>query len=158
MMNRILIILIVCKFGLFAIDNDNDLVPNNIDKCLNTPDGVFVNKDGCTHEITKIIYFKHASYNIEESQNNSTNEILELIKEGFGYKIILEGHTDSIADQKTNMTLSYNRVNNLKELMLKNNISQKRLTVKWYGETQPISSNITEVDRSKNRRVVVKFR
>jgi OOP family OmpA-OmpF porin len=142
---------------MFATDNDNDLVPDNIDKCLNTREGVFVNKDGCTKEIKKVIYFQHGSYKIDNDKQIIIDEITELAKEGFGYKLIIEGHTDSTSDAKFNLKLSKQRAITVQNIMLNSKIDNKRINIKWYGETMPISSNITEKNRAKNRRVTVLF-
>jgi OOP family OmpA-OmpF porin len=138
-------------------DKDNDLVPDTIDECLNTPDGVFVNKHGCTHKIKKNIYFKHASYDIDTREKEKIDEISELAKEGFGYKILIEGHTDSISDAKYNLKLSKHRALKIKKLLIKSKIDKKRIYIKWYGETMPISSNISEKNRALNRRVKITF-
>ena len=60
-MYKSIIILFLCiTFGLSeqnsTNDLDNDLVPNSLDKCPNTPEGVFVTRDGCTKPLYKNIY------------------------------------------------------------------------------------------------------
>ena len=159
-MNKLLLILLLSFSTVIAqnIDTDNDLVPNKLDKCLNTPDGVFVNKDGCLQEISRKIYFSHGSYNINKEERQKINRIILLAKEGFGYKILIEGHTDSVADAQFNMRLSEKRAISIKNILLTSNVNKQRISTKWYGETMPISSNITEASRSKNRRVTITFK
>ena len=156
MYRLICLLFISCTFA-FSVQNvydlDNDLVPNNMDKCPNTPESVFVTKDGCTQEIYRTIYFEHASSFVSDKFYKIIEQTAELIHETSGYKIFIEGHTDSIADGKTNMLLSKERAQSVEKILLKNKINKNKINISWYGETMPVSSNITAVGRAENRRV-----
>ena len=158
-MNKLILLLLPISI-IFAqtLDTDNDLVPNKLDKCLNTPEGVFVNKYGCTKEIKKIVYFGRGLYNINDKEQDVIDDIILLAKEGFGYNILIEGHTDSTADAQYNMKLSERRSNTIEKILLVSGVNKKRIDSKWYGETMPIASNITEISRAKNRRVTITFK
>lgn len=136
-------------------DTDNDLVPNSIDKCPNTPEGVFVTRDGCTQEIKKLVYFEHGSSYIDYEDILLLDQTTKLIKEMTGYKVHIAGHTDSVSDAEFNMILSKKRAIAVQNIFLKNKVEPKRIYAKWYGETQPISSNITVEGRRDNRRVTI---
>ncbi|MEA2017847.1 MAG: OmpA family protein [Campylobacterota bacterium] len=157
-MNKFLLVLICSFTFVFGVDIDNDLVSDEIDKCLDTPDGVFVNKDGCKQQIKKIVYFNHGLYNINKKEQKNVNNIILLAKEAFGYQLVIEGHTDSIADAQFNMQLSKQRAIAIENILLTVDIDKKRIVTKWYGETMPIASNITEYTRAKNRRVTITFK
>lgn len=134
-------------------DLDNDLVPNNMDKCPNTPEGVFVTLDGCTKKIYRNIYFDHGTAQISDKFYTVILETAALIHELPGYKIYIEGHTDSIASAKTNMALSKRRVLSVQKILTENKVDKNKINISWYGETMPVSSNITAIGRSENRRV-----
>ncbi len=136
-------------------DTDNDLVPNSVDKCPNTPEGVFVTRDGCTQEITKVIYFEHASSHINYEDVQEIEQTAELINETPGYNIVISGHTDSIADANINMKLSEKRAIAVKNILLKNKVDNSKIETLWYGETRPVASNITVEGRRDNRRVTI---
>jgi OOP family OmpA-OmpF porin len=161
MMKKLLLILLNITF-LFASnianDTDNDLVPNNIDKCPTTPNGVFVDRVGCKQKIIETIYFDQGKYNIKQTELDKIHDITELAIEGFGYNILIEGYTDSTASAKFNLYLSKQRAIAIENILLISNISKKRIITKWYGETMPIASNITKVGRAKNRRVQITFK
>jgi len=134
-------------------DLDNDLVPNKLDKCPNTPEGVFVKRDGCTKPIHKTIYFHHASAVVSNEFIQIMKNTAELITETPGYNISISGHTDSISDAKSNMKLSKKRAMVVQKLLVDNNISRDKIKLFWYGETMPVATNITHEGRTKNRRV-----
>ena len=154
-MYKVIIMLFLSfTFVLSAInDTDNDLVPNSKDKCPNTPEGVFVTRDGCTKPLFRNIYFDHASSYVNDNFRNTIQQTAELINETSGYKIFISGHTDSVADAKTNMKLSKKRAIAVENLLIKNKVNKNQISTSWYGETMPISSNITHLGRSENRRV-----
>jgi len=154
MYKSMIMLILCCTFVLSAQnDTDNDLVPNSMDKCPNTPEGVFVTRDGCTKEIYKNIYFDHGSSYVSDKFKNIIQETAELINETPGYNIFIAGHTDSISDAKSNMILSRKRAKVVQEILLQNKVNKNKITLSWYGETMPVSSNITHIGRSENRRV-----
>lgn len=157
-MYKAIFILFLCSTFVLGAANptndlDNDLVPNNVDKCPNTPEGVFVRRDGCTMQINKHIYFDHSSSYVSDKFKELIKETAELIHETPGYKIFISGHTDSVANAKTNMKLSKVRAMKVQDILIENQVSKNQIIVSWYGETRPISSNITDLGRSENRRV-----
>jgi len=154
-MYKSIIMLVFCGTFLIASQNDldNDLVPNNVDKCPNTPEGVFVTRDGCTKTIYRNIYFDHASVYISDKFKEILSQTAELINETQGYKVYIAGHTDSIADAKTNMLLSKKRAMKVRDILIQNKVDKNLIISSWYGETMPVSSNITHLGRSENRRV-----
>lgn len=138
-------------------DTDNDTVINEEDKCPNTPDGVCVDEKGCIAKIKRTVHFDTGSHIIDKESQNKINSILEIAAECFGYSIIIHGHTDSTSSEKFNSKLSKQRAVSVKELMVNFGIKEERITIKWHGETKPISSNMTKEGRYNNRRVEILF-
>lgn len=68
-------------------------------------------------------------------------------------EIELSGHTDNQGDFDENLRLSKQRVEVVKEYLVKNGIAASRITTRGYGPTRPIASNNTETTRQLNRRV-----
>ena len=54
------------------------------------------------------------------------------------------------------MKLSKNRAKSVCEYLMDNQIEEKRLTFKGYGDTRPIVENTTKENRAKNRRTEFK--
>jgi OOP family OmpA-OmpF porin len=63
------------------------------------------------------------------------------------------GHTDDIGKDSTNMKLSRDRANSVREYFISKGITTDRLTSDGFGESQPVATNKTSAGRAKNRRV-----
>ncbi|QKZ14215.1 OmpA family protein [Spirosoma sp. KUDC1026] len=68
-------------------------------------------------------------------------------------EILLAGHTDNQGDFDENVRLSKQRVDLVKEYLVKNGIAGSRITTRGYGPTRPTASNNHEASRQQNRRV-----
>ncbi len=75
-------------------------------------------------------------------------------------KVEIHGHTDNTGDANANMALSEARAFAIKEYLEKRSPSEfpeGRITIRAFGQTEPIASNTTDVGRAKNRRVDIKL-
>jgi OOP family OmpA-OmpF porin len=154
-MNNIIFALLLSFSFLFAVDMDNDLVQDDMDSCLDTPAGVFVDMQGCTKELRRTVHFEHNLYMLDMNNMQQLQEYANLASEAFGYTIVLKGHADSTADYKTNLILSKKRVYTVLKHLESLGISNERISVKWYGETKPVATNVTPDGRALNRRVEI---
>jgi OOP family OmpA-OmpF porin len=68
-------------------------------------------------------------------------------------KVEVAGHTDSVGTDEYNMGLSMRRADAVRMYLIDKGIAADRMTVKGYGESEPIADNETEEGRFKNRRV-----
>ena len=50
--------------------------------------------------------------------------------------ILIEGYACNIGDDNSNMLLSENRANTVKQILINNGIPEKNIEVKWYGESK----------------------
>lgn len=72
-----------------------------------------------------------------------------------GYKLRIEGHTDSTGRPAINQKLSEERAISVFTYLAESGIAEDAMTPAGYGETQPIESNETAEGRQKNRRVEI---
>ncbi|MBL7892514.1 MAG: OmpA family protein [Bacteroidia bacterium] len=72
-------------------------------------------------------------------------------------KIEISGYTDNIGNPSKNITLSKDRAESVANYLIKNGISQNRISFKGYGAAFPMYDNISEGNRAKNRRVEFKI-
>jgi outer membrane protein OmpA-like peptidoglycan-associated protein len=69
-------------------------------------------------------------------------------------EIMIEGHTDSQGDDAYNLDLSYRRaIAVMRALSETHGVDSRRLSVRGYGERQPMANNETPSGRALNRRV-----
>ena len=71
--------------------------------------------------------------------------------------IEVQAHTDYKGSGEANLKLSEQRASSVRDYLVSQGVSAKRLVAKGYGENQPIADNKTEEGRAKNRRVELKI-
>ena len=99
------------------------------------------------------VYF---ATNMSDINSNSKLALDKLIKVFNAYpetNILIEGHTDDVGTDAYNETLSQKRANAVGSYLKSAGIAGSRLTVKWYGESQPKVENNSDANRAENRRV-----
>jgi len=86
------------------------------------------------------------------------NEIYELMEKYPELKFSVEGHTDNVGDDASNMTLSADRADRVKNTLIEMGIVADRLSSRGLGESMPMDDNNVPEGRANNRRVeFVKF-
>ena len=86
------------------------------------------------------------------------NEIYELMSKYPELNFSVEGHTDNVGDDASNMTLSADRAERVKNTLVDMGIAGGRLTSLGLGESMPMDDNNIPEGRANNRRVeFVKF-
>ncbi|MGB0521378.1 MAG: OmpA family protein [Flammeovirgaceae bacterium] len=109
-------------------------------------------REGDSFEIANL-QFERSKATITQDSKETLNKLVEFMKVNTQVKIRINGHTDNVGSNYLNRLLSYNRANAVVAYLVKNGISQHRLTAKGFGSTVPIADNKTTEGRAKNRRV-----
>jgi outer membrane protein OmpA-like peptidoglycan-associated protein len=65
----------------------------------------------------------------------------------------IEGHTDSMGQETTNLVLSQARAENVLAALVERGVAAEQLSSEGMGEANPIATNDTKYGRYKNRRV-----
>jgi outer membrane protein OmpA-like peptidoglycan-associated protein len=99
------------------------------------------------------VFFDFAKFTLRPQSHAELNRLIDFLKGHPTMTIELGGHTDNVGDEATNMKLSQNRVNAVKEYLVTNGIDASRLVAKGYGKSKPRADNKTEEGRQTNRRV-----
>ena len=86
------------------------------------------------------------------SKSYELANVMEAMKENTALVIGLGGHTDNTGDAETNMALSQQRADAVKNYLVENGIDAGRLVATGYGQNAPIADNSTEKGREQNRR------
>jgi outer membrane protein OmpA-like peptidoglycan-associated protein len=91
-------------------------------------------------------------------KGNATDNLIKLstfLKNYPDRTLIIEGHTDSVGSEDSNMSLSQRRADSVRNYLLNQGIASSRLTTAGKGESSPIASNDSVSGRQLNRRVEV---
>jgi len=100
------------------------------------------------------VYFKTNDYRLDTKATrliDSLSEIADI------EKIYLQGHCDSIGNNKFNDTLSSKRVNTVKTHFISNGLPDEIIKIKALGKRVSINKNADENERALNRRVDIKL-
>lgn len=69
--------------------------------------------------------------------------------------LMIEGHTDNVGSEESNLSLSQRRAESVRTYLLEQGISNNRLGAYGKGESSPVASNDSVSGRALNRRVEV---
>lgn len=103
--------------------------------------------------IARGITFDVAMATIRPESYGALNEVVSLMNSDASLKFEIGGHTDSDGDDASNLRLSQQRADAVKERLASMGIDGARLTTKGYGETKPLVTNDSPENKANNRRV-----
>ncbi len=103
------------------------------------------------------LIFEVAKSKIDPASYEELDLLAAMMKEHHNMVIQLEGHTDIVGDPAKNMKLSQQRVEAVKEYLVKKGIRKDRIKTKAFGSTMPLSHENTPEARRLNRRVEVRI-
>ncbi len=111
-----------------------------------------------THTVGKVmrlddLIFQAGSSKIASSSFEVLNEVVTMLKNNPRMVIQLEGHTDFIGNAKSNLKLSQERVDAVKNYVVSKGANKAKIKTKAFGGTNPLSRENTEEARKMNRRV-----
>lgn len=99
------------------------------------------------------VYFATGKYNITPNSQLAIDKLEKIFTEYPETNILVEGHTDNVGTDASNMLLSQRRAEAVGTALKAGGLANNRLTVKWYGESQPKADNATAEGKALNRRV-----
>jgi outer membrane protein OmpA-like peptidoglycan-associated protein len=144
-------------------DTDNDGVLDNVDKCPTVPGTV--NNQGCPEVSVEVkkrlafaataIQFETGKAIIKKTSYKMLDEIVQILNDYPDYYMTIDGHTDNVGKDESNMQLSKDRANSVRNYFIGKGIAEGRLEANGYGETQPVADNKTKAGKAKNRRVAM---
>jgi outer membrane protein OmpA-like peptidoglycan-associated protein len=90
-----------------------------------------------------------------ESQQQLRN-IAEVLKAYPGVHARIGGYTDNVGNPASNLQLSQQRADNVRNELVRLGVASDRLTAEGYGEQHPLADNSTEAGRAQNRRIALR--
>jgi outer membrane protein OmpA-like peptidoglycan-associated protein len=134
-----------------------------------TTEGVYqATFNGSTNDNTVVkanyqITFDTGSAKVKPSETATLQDIRSLLVRASDTKVIIEGHTDNVGEDGSNLRLSKERANAVWQWLKSSdpsgiNINDKRLeAIEGYGSYRPLpgNRNSSDAEKAANRRVVV---
>ncbi len=112
----------------------------------------------CSKPVVLEINFDFNKSDIKPEYHDELKTVGDFLSYFPGSKGEISGHTDSIGSYEYNQKLSERRAESVERYISKNfSIDPGRISTKGYGETRPVTSNMLEAGRAKNRRIEANF-
>lgn len=148
-------------------DTDGDSIGDDLDRCPYDAEDLDGDRDedGCPDEgrvvveknfirINDLIYFDTGKATIQERSYDLLDEIAKvLIANDQLLKVRVEGHTDDVGNDISNLKLSQARAESVAAYLQTRGVEAGRLDAAGFGEMRPLVPNENEDGRAKNRRV-----
>jgi outer membrane protein OmpA-like peptidoglycan-associated protein len=117
---------------------------------------------------TEMLVVEHVLYEVNEFQIplnaiNEMDKIAQYLLDNATFKLQINSHTDATGEDKTNLTLSQKRANEVKKYLVKKGIKESRIKAVGFGESKIINrcqNNIecSDDENAKNRRTEFVFK
>jgi outer membrane protein OmpA-like peptidoglycan-associated protein len=102
------------------------------------------------------VYFDTGKSTLKPTSNKALNDLVEVLKLKSNMFIEIQGHTDNVGTEESNLKLSQDRANAVKNYLVNKGIVNDRITSIGYGQSIPIADNSSEEGKAKNRRTSLK--
>ncbi len=149
-------------------DRDGDGLVDKQDRCPMDAENFneYMDGDGCPDVKPQRVTIKYRQIVIDEQIQFETgkaiirpvsypvlDDVIQVMNDYPQINVRIEGHTDNVGTDETNLTLSKDRADAVFEYMIADGVDATRLETVGHGETRPIDTNKTPQGRQKNRRV-----
>jgi outer membrane protein OmpA-like peptidoglycan-associated protein len=151
--------------GCPDVDRDGDAILDRSDRC---PEQFGAPPDGCPRqyallevkrdkiEIKQQVHFATAKYRVLRDSYPLLNQVVQVLNDYPKMRVFIEGHTDSVGGEASNLRLSQRRAEAVLDYLVSKGISPERLEAAGFGPTKPLASNKTVSGRARNRRTEFK--
>ena len=106
---------------------------------------------GKAYTIADILYTTD-SYELNKSAEVILNGFAKYLLSNTHLNIRINGHTDDLGSDVSNLTLSQERSEEVKRYLVSKGIDESRMMAIGFGETKPKVANTDDASRAKNRR------
>ena len=156
-------------------DTDNDGVPEIIDNCPNTPEGVVTDEYGCPLPVELIgnfmmelrVFFERNSNKLQTKYLPEVEKVVEKMHSDPELVVVLSGHTSELEATQTSVDidgemnqakadkrkLRHDRAQVIKDILIKRNVAADKIYAFDCADNMPIAPNDTEEGASMNQRI-----
>jgi outer membrane protein OmpA-like peptidoglycan-associated protein len=104
------------------------------------------------------IEFEAASARLMPTSEETLRRVHDALSGSPSTRVVIAGHTDNVGDRKSNLRLSEQRAEAVRQWLVAKGIAPDRLEVRGYGDSDPIDSNANARGRAHNRRIELHVR
>ena len=97
--------------------------------------------------------FESATTQLTPQSSATVTSLASILKAYPNARVALAGHTDNTGTPDANQTLSLDRANAVKSMLVSQGVNADAVSTNGYGQTHPIASNDTAEGRERNRRL-----
>jgi outer membrane protein OmpA-like peptidoglycan-associated protein len=101
------------------------------------------------------VLFATGRADLNAGGTDSLNKLVAFLNQYPDRNIMIEGHTDNVGSDASNLALSERRAGSVHTYLLQQGVGSQRISSSGLGESQPIADNDTDTGRQQNRRVEV---
>ena len=146
----------VAALQIATPDADQDGVPDSIDLCLETQQGIAVESTGCAAD-TAInlagVNFGYNSHELTDEARRILDRVADILSQHADLHLQVAGHTDAQGDPAYNQWLSLQRAQAVRDYLVAQGVNSGHIGAAGYGGEQPIADNTTKEGLRMNRRV-----
>ena len=99
------------------------------------------------------VLFDTGQYSLKPDAREKLAKISGIVLAYPSLTLEVEGHTDSVGSEDSNIRLSENRANSVRSFLIDQGIVASSIGSHGFGESQPVATNDTSAGRQQNRRV-----
>ncbi len=102
--------------------------------------------------VLKHLFYKTGSAQLDDRSRHELGNIYDGMQKYPNMHVELAGYTDNVGDEENNLKLSEARAKAARDYLVQRGVSPERLSIRGYGEQNPIGDNATAEGRQQNRR------
>lgn len=102
------------------------------------------------------VFFDTGKSSLKPASFKMLNELAEVLKIKSSMVVEIQGHTDNVGTEESNLKLSEARANEVRKYLIVKGIGANRIKSKGFGSQHPIADNDSDEGRAKNRRTELK--
>lgn len=155
------------NYGYFVDNEDYFPSSNNVDlRDAKSMEEIKVDVDVVSFEEMKNnnksvkinnLFFETAKYDLKPESFVELDRIIPILKKYSEYKMVIEGHTDNVGDEKYNLELSEKRAQSVVNYLVSKGFEENDISFKGFGFSNSITDNSTAAKKALNRRVEIKL-
>lgn len=101
------------------------------------------------------VLFTSGRADLKAGAAGNLDRLVAFLKQNPERSVEIEGHTDNVGSDDSNLGLSQRRADSVKSFLVQRGIDSGRIAASGKGEHQPVADNQSEGGRQQNRRVEV---